>query len=91
MKLEKNCETCYHNQRDCSYLLSANCLQYGLCDWEPYTNYDHIKNMWLNEMAEFLCSFGDCGCCPARDCCDRRQNGFREWLKMKVKVDEQSK
>lgn len=90
MKLEKNCETCYHNQRDCSYLLSANCLQYGLSDWEPYTNYDHIKDMWLKEMAEFLCSFANCDYCPASGCCDGSESsGFRKWLKEKVDLDEQ--
>lgn len=91
MKLKKTCETCYYNQRDCSYLLSANCLQYGLCDWEPYTNADHIKSMCLTDLAKFLCSFGDCECCPAREHCEyEERNGFIVWLNERVKLYEQS-
>lgn len=84
MTLEKTCKTCYHNQRDCSLVTSANCTQYGLCDWEPYTNYDHIKNMWLKELAVFLCSITDCIDCPGREYCKPKHMGYKDWLKEKV-------
>lgn len=91
MKLKKTCETCYYNQRDCSYLLGANCLQYGLCDWEPYTNADHIKSMCLTDLAKFLCNFANCDYCPASGRCDVvESSGFRKWLNERVKLDEQS-
>lgn len=54
MKLEKTCESCYHNRRKCSYLLAYNCRTNNLSDWKPYTNAEHIRNMTDDELADYI-------------------------------------
>lgn len=33
---------------------SAKCVENGYFDWEPYTNYDRIMDMTIDEMAEWM-------------------------------------
>ena len=54
------------------------------------TNYEKIKSMSVDEMAEYFCrgmedieKLADmecCSCCPARGFCYSGHNGFKTWL-----------
>ncbi len=64
---EKKCTKCRHNYKESGDIPRCNlmCLNHDL--FEPITNYDRIKKMSVEEMAEFMCDNFDCGVCPAFD------------------------
>lgn len=50
------------------------------------TNYENIKDMTKEELADFLCTFaqwhtdGECDPCVAEKYCHRGHCGFKDWL-----------
>lgn len=48
------------------------------------TNREKINAISNQEMAEYICrSYGDCGCCPGYDYCEKSgepANGMVKWL-----------
>lgn len=56
------------------------------------TNYERIKAMSVDEMAEFICgimTLESCErLCPAREICMNENAGMKEWLEMEVQNDE---
>lgn len=55
MKLERRCETCYHNLRGCTQpALCENRESLNPSRWKPYTNAEHIRNMTNAELADYI-------------------------------------
>ena len=53
------------------------------------TNYEKIKGMTPEELAEFLCSkMQICSLCEARDCCSVGHTGYIDWLKKEAEGSE---
>ena len=60
----------------------------------PQTNYERIKNMSIEEMAEFLASVWSCDCCPAQKHCPSIStitgtqciDSFTKWLESESAV-----
>lgn len=56
------------------------------------TNFDRIKAMSVEEMAEFLenMEYGECYCCPYRNkvCPDTCKIGYKEFLESEVETEE---
>lgn len=52
----------------------------------PKTNFEHIKAMSVEEMAELLCGCSDCtsGLYYGKDLCRYGHNGYLEWLESEV-------
>lgn len=54
------------------------------------TNYERIKNMNTEEMADFLAKIGeccnvyDCDFCPLGECEECTQTGIKKWLESEV-------
>lgn len=52
------------------------------------TNFDNLKQMDSDELAETICYMnGVCDCCPANKMCkmwDGNANGLKEWMKQEV-------
>lgn len=68
----------------------ANCQCKG-CSYRtpPMTNYERIKNMSVEELAQLLCNCSDCGNgrCYGNDLCtqgDGACNGLVKWLEQEV-------
>ena len=57
---------------------------------EPYTNYDRIINMSVNEMAEWLASKIQCRSCFLYSCTDDKECDeiFKQWLLAESEVKE---
>lgn len=55
---------------------------------KPITNFERIKAMGVEEMANFICSIMTLeSCerlCPAREICTHGNPGMKEWLEMEV-------
>lgn len=55
---------------------------------KPMTNFEKIKSLTINEMAEFLCHGDfDCEKCAYKDNkkgCKREVNRYKKWLKSKA-------
>ena len=64
------------------------CVKERCNQWQPYTNYDRIRNMSVEEMAIMLANeipHGDCYGCKL-NCCDDSGcvGAFRRWLESEV-------
>lgn len=52
------------------------------------TNFEKIKTMSTEELADFICGLADCRCCPIY-CSDRTcKCSWVEWLKSEVKNEQ---
>ena len=57
------------------------------------SRYDFIKNVNLEQMANFLCDMIDnnspsgCATCPASEFCYTGHKGFIDWLKQEIRTD----
>lgn len=53
------------------------------------TNFERIKAMSVEEMAELLCKCSDCtnGLCYGNDLCRYGQNGCLKWLESEVEEE----
>ena len=61
----------------------------GHIDKVKQTNYDRIRNMSVEEMAESLALRIMCGCCPCTQLCNKNKNvscvdTFKIWLEAEV-------
>jgi hypothetical protein len=57
------------------------------------TNYDRIKSMSVEEMAEFLFEYVDCDFCPVSELCKTKnyencKKSLKKWLLQEVREDE---
>lgn len=83
------CEKCKNYEAEiqgCLYM-DADCVNGS--EFEPFTNYDQIKNMTVDEMAEFLFEYGDCDFCPVSSKCKIRnyencKKNIKKWLESEV-------
>lgn len=64
---EKKCLTCKHNYKTYGDTPRCNCMCENHDMYEPLTNYDRIKAMNVEEMAEFLAVPCECNVDPERD------------------------
>lgn len=47
------------------------------------TNFEEIKNMSVEELADFICGLADCNCCPVY-CSGGCKYSWEQWLKSEV-------
>lgn len=89
--MKKDCDTCYHNTRECNAMLLNECQQTDRGKWEPYTRGDYIRQMSDIELENLLCAIigkdGNCHNCIARGQCSPGHNGFKYWLKERVEAE----
>lgn len=60
MAICEKCKNCEKEIQGCLYM-DADCVNGSM--FEPFTNYDKIKNMSIEEMAEFMRTMLDCVSC----------------------------
>lgn len=53
MEKEKNCSNCKHTNKAEDEFPCSVCIRNYIDKYEPITNYDRIKSMSVEEMAEF--------------------------------------
>ena len=81
---------CLDNMREC---VKENCNQ-----WQPFTNYDRIRNMSVDEMAKCLADRFDCSLCPEQenrrnklffneDCDGKCEEHCKQWLESEVDTE----
>ena len=66
MEKEKNCSNCKHTNKTEDEFPCSVCVHRYTDKYEPVTktNYDRIKSMSVEEMAEFFEGHFDCNFCP---------------------------
>ena len=83
------CEKCKNYKKEtqgCLYM-DADCVNGS--EFEPFTNYDRIKNMSVDEMAEFIPDWSYTKACkcdekPYVDCNNECWKCVKEWLESEV-------
>ena len=55
--IERSCENCKYTYEDPTGLHCINCTHNALDNWQCMTRYEKIKNMSVDELADFLTSF----------------------------------
>ena len=79
------CEcTCGKRRKVMSWCLTKYKVTHcGNCP-NPYTNYDKIRKMTVDEMAKYLHEITTCDFCPAEDLCDKAVENDEDYACTKI-------
>ena len=88
--MENKCLNCKNNYKpkDCEPRCNCMCENYNM--FEPITNYDRIKSMSVEEMAELIDKNYKCRkCAYYHKCCNGDcTNGIIQWLLQEVSEND---
>jgi hypothetical protein len=90
--MSRSCEECRHSEKGSNEEPCIECSQRYTNKFEPMSNFDYLKSLDSDGLAEFICKHMDvCGLCPGAKYCVHdggKANGLKKWMKLNMEVSE---